>query len=194
MTTARSLFWLVLLAISVGLACGCAQLCTAGNCVCPAGKTVCAGVCVDTQTSAANCGACGKKCPTGQACAGGACACTSGLTCGGTCCAAGDACCATGCQIQHDNGQGQTFFDCNAAGSEAAALDAAKAFDPDGALAVGQDGLTCSFSAECVAWLTSGVPQSCAVWCFAGTAAGKTAVTQSINCLCPDPIASVSWH
>jgi hypothetical protein len=150
-------------------------------------------VCVDAQTSAANCGKCGNACPTGQNCSAGACACTSGLTCGGTCCA-GSACCGTGCQIQHDNGLGQPFSDCNAAGSAAAALNAAKALDPAGAQAAGQFGLTCNFSTECVSWLTSQTPQACGVWCYAGTLAGKVSLnTISIACFCPD-LSSVAWH
>jgi hypothetical protein len=60
-----------------------------------------------------------------------------------------------------------------------------------------QAGLTCNFSTECVAWLTSVTPstpsQSCAVWCYAGAFAGKTTVTQSISCLCPTT-SSVAWH
>ena len=183
-----------------GHACSGAQVCSAGQCVCPAGKTVCLGACVDTQTDAANCGGCGKRCPTGQACAGGACACTSGPTCSNICCTGGNGCCLTGCQIEHDTGfqpvtgQGQTFFDCNAAGSAAAARAAAEHFAA-GTPVTGIQG-ACVFgesTGNCVAWQTLGTPQSCGVWCFTGNVAGKATVTQG-PCLCPDSTFSVDWH
>ena len=41
---------------------------------CPSGQMMCGDACVDTQTSATNCGACGTACPTGQACTAGRCA------------------------------------------------------------------------------------------------------------------------
>jgi len=161
---------------------------------------VCLGACVDTQTDAANCGGCGKRCPTGQACAGGACACTSGPTCSNICCTGGNGCCLTGCQIEHDTGfqpvtgQGQTFFDCNAAGSAAAARAAAEHFAA-GTPVTGIQG-ACVFgesTGNCVAWQTLGTPQSCGVWCFTGNVAGKATVTQG-PCLCPDSTFSVDWH
>ena len=45
------------------------------RCVCPDGKTFCAGTdsCVATQTDPTNCGACGNVCATGQVCAAGRC-------------------------------------------------------------------------------------------------------------------------
>ncbi|MET0275378.1 MAG: hypothetical protein ABW211_00870, partial [Acidimicrobiia bacterium] len=42
--------------------------------VCPNG-VVCNNVCVDTQTSSANCGMCGQACPPRADCAGGLCVC-----------------------------------------------------------------------------------------------------------------------
>ncbi len=45
---------------------------------CPNG-TCCGGACVDTTTSAGNCGACGYACLPGQTCAEGSCLCPGGL-------------------------------------------------------------------------------------------------------------------
>src|SRR5437868_5134440 len=46
---------------------------TGGGGVCGA-LTNCGGMCVDTQTDAANCGMCGKACAMGEMCAAGSCA------------------------------------------------------------------------------------------------------------------------
>lgn len=49
-----------------------------GKCSASCGAlTKCGQVCVDTQTDAANCGACGNTCSLGQTCEAGACACGS---------------------------------------------------------------------------------------------------------------------
>ncbi len=55
---------------------------------CPGELTCCGGSCVDTKTSAANCGACGAACAaSGEACVEGACACPGpfGAVCSGAC-------------------------------------------------------------------------------------------------------------
>jgi hypothetical protein len=60
-----------------GRACSAQEVCAAGACtdVCAlAGKTSCAGTCVDLLTDVAHCGACGIACPAGAVCAAGACA------------------------------------------------------------------------------------------------------------------------
>jgi hypothetical protein len=60
---------------------------------CKGGKSRCDGVCVNTQTDAANCGKCGKVCKNGQVCRGGQCICRAGETpCGKFCCKAGLSC------------------------------------------------------------------------------------------------------
>jgi len=45
-----------------------------GSLVCPTGQVACSGVCANTQTDPAHCGACGRACPTGQICSAGSCA------------------------------------------------------------------------------------------------------------------------
>lgn len=53
---------------------------------CAPGLASCNGVCTDTMTDFANCGACGMACGAGQTCTGGTCTCAAGLTnCGGAC-------------------------------------------------------------------------------------------------------------
>jgi hypothetical protein len=48
--------------------------CNGATCVpCGAGETMCAGICVNTQTNAMHCGRCGTVCPVGAACVAGAC-------------------------------------------------------------------------------------------------------------------------
>jgi len=186
-----------------GKACGAAQTCVGGTCTCPAGQTACpGGACVDVLTDSSNCGACGTVCPAGQACSGGHCACTSAgsQTCGALCCE-GTACCGTGgtaCQTKHDagtGGAGAVFFDCNPAGSQAAAQGAALVWAPAGHVS-SQAGNTCSFATECVAWENAASPTACGVWCYAPTSllAGKVEITTiSPVCLCPTSM-SPAWH
>ena len=51
---------------------------------CP--HTLCGSSCVDTQTSASNCGSCGNACATGATCQSGACVCPGGeAACSGVC-------------------------------------------------------------------------------------------------------------
>lgn len=45
---------------------------------CPTGMTRCGGVCVDSTSDNANCGACGRACGPNQSCQSGACACVAG--------------------------------------------------------------------------------------------------------------------
>ena len=57
-----------------------------GDAACSAGLSLCGGVCVDTNSTTAHCGACGMACGGGKICSGGACVCDPGQRdCGGTC-------------------------------------------------------------------------------------------------------------
>lgn len=47
--------------------------CQGASCACPAGKTACAGDCVDTNLDSRNCGSCGHACATDAVCSGGQC-------------------------------------------------------------------------------------------------------------------------
>jgi hypothetical protein len=58
--------------------------------MCPMGQTNCVGVCVDTNTSAENCGMCGNGCALGQRCSAGMCVNNCGLP--GLACCAGNTC------------------------------------------------------------------------------------------------------
>ena len=59
-------------------ACPTGGTCTNNRCTCPANQIICEDdkgndACVDTQSSASNCGACGKACASGESCVKGAC-------------------------------------------------------------------------------------------------------------------------
>ncbi|PJB39356.1 MAG: hypothetical protein CO108_17400 [Deltaproteobacteria bacterium CG_4_9_14_3_um_filter_63_12] len=89
---------------------------------CASPLTMCSGVCVDLETSNANCAACGARCDAEQACVGGSCVCavgrvtcdsqcvnplTDSLNCGacGRACAGGDGACYSGaCRCLNVNG------------------------------------------------------------------------------------------
>jgi hypothetical protein len=63
-----------------GTVCGSTGKCANGKCACLGNETNCAGMCTDTTTDPANCGACGSACTTGAICSGGSCACKAGLS------------------------------------------------------------------------------------------------------------------
>jgi hypothetical protein len=79
--------------------------CTGPTCPCEGAQARCGDVCVDTQTSATNCGECGNACANGLVCEGGACKCPSGGNlCGGTCATATDRSkCGPSCQPCQDD-------------------------------------------------------------------------------------------
>jgi hypothetical protein len=53
---------------------------------CPAGQTLCGGLCFDLQADPGSCGTCLHACPTGAACQAGVCTCPAGqLACGRAC-------------------------------------------------------------------------------------------------------------
>jgi hypothetical protein len=54
-------------------ACTGGTVCSAGVCACPAGQTLCSGVCTDLLNDTSHCGTCTTVCNPGQACAAGVC-------------------------------------------------------------------------------------------------------------------------
>ncbi len=54
-----------------GAACTGGKICDSGACICPAGQTDCAGLCVDLDTDTDNCGACGRGCLGSRVCRNG---------------------------------------------------------------------------------------------------------------------------
>jgi hypothetical protein len=99
--------------------------CQAGVCTivsCSAGYESCDndssnGCEVDTTSNLSHCGKCNTPCAVGSVCTSSSCmttGCNPGfITCGATNCAcAGTGCCGTSCQIKHNNGLGQSWFDC----------------------------------------------------------------------------------
>lgn len=148
--------------------------CAATPPVCGGGTTLCGGVCVNTQTSASNCGVCGNQCSSGV-CGAGACqaaSCSDGvkngaetaIDCGGGTCAA----CAAGksCAVGSDCSSGV----CSAGVCQTAACsDSVKngaETDVDcggGSCAACGTGKACSVAADC----TSNV-------CFGGVCQAAT--------------------
>jgi hypothetical protein len=51
--------------------------CVGGTCTCLPPTELCNGVCVNTGTDRANCGACNDPCQQGATCGGGQCSCVS---------------------------------------------------------------------------------------------------------------------
>ncbi|HTP53170.1 MAG TPA: hypothetical protein VMK42_20950 [Anaeromyxobacteraceae bacterium] len=173
-----------------GLACPAGQVCASGRCGCTGGLTLCGSTCVNTGTSNANCGRCGNACPQGQSCSGGVCGSScSGLTCGSLCCQ-GTACCAgQTCQVEHNNGVGNTFFDCIALPppyTQQLATDAATAWAANGTSGP-------AVCPGCVVWQ---VTSACGVWCYAvgvSTAGTVNVNTVDNTCICPNP-GSATWQ
>lgn len=172
------------------------------------------GGCGPTNT-ATNCGACGNACNTTtntvRACGGGTSClytCNSGRAdCNAAtapnldgCECATTTCCGTACQTQHDNGLGNTFYDCVASGTYnvAQATEACVAFTNDAA--------QCNANFFCTAGADGGViaqlvcsdtsPTACACWTYSGVAVGHVAnsgLTGPLNCQCPQT-SHPMWH
>jgi len=101
--------------------------CQAGVCTvvsCSAGFENCdsdsANGCeVSTIDNLNHCGKCNNPCPSGSVCSNSSCmttGCSPGFVKCGTnnCTCVGDGCCGTDCEVKHDNGLGQSWFDCTA--------------------------------------------------------------------------------
>jgi hypothetical protein len=193
-----------------------ARHCSGGACdgTCLAGYGDCNGDkrsdgCESALDTVTNCGACGTSCNTansmGASCAGSACTytgCSAGAidcnsaapnTNGCECATATTAaqgtpgCCGTQCQTKHDNGIGQNFYDCAAAGTfngtEAEAACVAK---------TGSKSKCFSFSCNdantyvyCDVNCGSGHCPACNCWGYAvGNAAGNPGHVNT-DCYCP---------
>lgn len=94
--------------------------------------------------------------------------------------------------MPHLNGLGQYYYDCAPLGvpgnpatyTSTMAAEAAAAWASSGTTTT----LTCGTSA-CVSYLTTGMPQDCAVWCYAGPYAGyvghSSVPTIACQAVCP---------
>ncbi|MBW1872115.1 MAG: hypothetical protein JRJ19_08630 [Deltaproteobacteria bacterium] len=79
--------FLVLVAVFAFIGAGCSSG-TGSNC--PAGQTLCGGVCVDTSSNSDHCGVCSNACLSGQSCVNSKCeSCTNECTFGDQRCAPG---------------------------------------------------------------------------------------------------------
>ncbi len=80
MSGSRTTWMAVLVGAALAAACGSKEP------TCPAGQTLCGGVCVDTTTDPNNCHFCSVRCPTGASCVSSLCQCPAGqVPCGGAC-------------------------------------------------------------------------------------------------------------
>lgn len=141
----------------------------------------------------ANCGSCGVACDktTGvPSCNGSTCsyACNPGRSdCNAVsgpdtdgCECTTPVCCGSSCQTLHDNGAGQTYYDCYPVGTinEATAMDACAAYER----ARGADGSACSGDWTCNGVSTQSVcnAECTNCWSYQGANAG-----QAMDCGCP---------
>ena len=192
--------------------------CSGGHCAwsCSNGWAHCGGNntgCETDTTSPSNCGGCGRVCDTltstGASC--------DGTTCHYTACAVdhvncnmvgadtngcecvGDACCASGCQVTHTDGLGESFYDCVAASTYTAAEAMAACLAHTGDVSTcatfqcqPQSGNTVTDGVVCD---QNGIGDSCNCWDF--NAAGHTGIAAgSIDsgCLCPYPGETPQWN
>lgn len=171
--------------------------CGGGEPSCPAGQAACGGVCIDVTSDPTNCGACGKTCSASQICSGATCACPAAAprACGTICCA-GTACCSTGntCQPAHQNGLGQTYYDCQALGTPGSGgtYTQTMAAEAGAAWASGSIGTAAACgTSSCWEVVANG---QCAVWCYGGTLSGRVLLDSTgTACQCPTSTAS-AWN
>jgi hypothetical protein len=199
--------------------------CTAGSCryTCNAGYGDCqqggsnTNGCETPINTTANCTGCGIACNTTSSLD----ASCSGTTCKYSGCAAGwsdcnnsppnadgcechsPGCCGDGsvCMPQHDNGVGNTYFDCSSVGSysSALALKACTAYTGSAAQCVG---FPCLNPDAGPIICSSGNPSLlCVCWSYGGTNkglvdnGGKPPGTNAQNCFCPDlSVGDTTWN
>lgn len=145
----------------------------------PANCSAC-GVACDTKTGSPSCDGttCSYSCKAGHSdCNQATAPDTDGCEC------ATPACCGTGCQTSHSDGQGQTFYDCNPADtySSATAIAACTAF-AKGDAGDCSDNWTCSGDSNNYVCFdtTSNVNDCTTCWAYTGPNKGKV-----VNCECP---------
>jgi hypothetical protein len=201
---------------SCGGTCATGEVCSAGRCDCPAGKTACAGAgadggkaCVDLTTDFSSCGSCGRQCPDGGACASGSCQCAGAaqtvcglvLGGGGSCCN-GSGCCqgGTACMTTHSTGLGPSFYDCNPVQTYTyeQAYRAAQAWSPTGGVpvaALGCAGAACL----CILNGTAQTATGAAVFCYGAPFTGLMSTYGAASCLAaPCPLSgtanTATWY
>ncbi|MHB1845846.1 MAG: hypothetical protein ACYCWW_13550 [Deltaproteobacteria bacterium] len=163
-----------------------------GNCSEPAAPASDDGCETNTATSSSSCGSSGTACPSGESCSGGGCVpltCDAGTSnCNGSgCSCATPACCGTACQVTHQNGLGEPFYDCTALGTynQTQASEALKAWPTSVGATV--------FTTECNRSSTNpnyGVcaqtSSQCACWYYQGSLVGTVTFDSSAkNVVCP---------
>jgi hypothetical protein len=158
-----------------------AQIC--GSSCCVASNGTCDGSCGLTCT--AGYASCDAQTANGCECASAATAAQG--TVGG--------CCGGACQVAHDNGVGQSFFDCAALGThnQTQAMEACKAYtgDASGAQCMafacqggGQNGVVCNQTS----------PLACVCWNYTGTNIGHFHNSGVVGqCFCPSA-AEGTWN
>jgi len=169
----------------------CSLSCSVGYADCDGDpSTGCEQSIFDTQ----HCGGCWTACSFANAvaaCPTGSCTlskCDAGFqNCDGQnangCECKGTGCCANGaCQTAHDDGVGQTFYDCVATGTydQTQATEACAAFTGDAS--------QCHVSTTCASGATAvcsaGSATACDCWIFAGTGVGKVKTNGAGSCTC----------
>jgi hypothetical protein len=151
----------------------------------PTGDVVCGSTCCRSLQ-----GRCNGDCSL--ACAGGYVDCDGQPSNGCEC--AGNKCCASGaCQVKHDDGVGQSFFDCVAQNTydlaQASAACAAFTGDPTQC----HDNATCAANGT-NAVCSDGSSQACDCWVYAGSSAGRVRTSSSSSCYCDVHGNSPSWN
>jgi hypothetical protein len=178
----------------------CAYVCRPGRADCNRALAPDLDGCETDITTTANCGGCGNACDTrssiGAACSGATCVytgCAPGRSnCNAAapdvdgCECASPGCCGTACQSRHDDGLGQTFWDCTPSGTynQTEAFAACAAFTGNAAL--------CSPGACNRSVCSTGAP-TCACWTYSGSFSGRVTSSSTTYCMCNSSGAAI-WN
>jgi hypothetical protein len=167
--------------------------------------------CGPTNTTT-NCGACGATCTethaTADTCTGTACTYTCGSNfqdCNAAsghntdgCECAGTACCSGACQTSHNDGFGDTFYDCFTTFSQNLAIDACRAHVGAAHAAYCQTGFYCTNASDASVGdmvCSSNSPTECDCWGYDDMIQGQTSEGSGAgqsNCLCPQ--GGATWQ